>query len=309
MKKVIIDNPKCAITRACYYDPEVQRSYEQFAQSYGFIISACAPRDPKKKGRVESAVKYVKKNFLPLRNFNSLQDANKQLKLWVLDTAGQRTHGSTFEKPLTRFSETEQSQLKPLPSTTPEIAVYQKVTVYKNCHVRYQKCYYSAPHKLYNEALWLKATATMVTLYHEHESVAIHPRLFKPGECSTKHEHLPPNAKAFLERDASWCLDESKRIGEHTAKVVQLLLNDPVKDLLRAAQGIIKLSSRYGKIRLDAACARALHFGAANYSTIKSILVKGLDYQAIEQGEIFDQLSSVYQGKGIYQRSQNDIVH
>ena len=39
--KVIIDNPKCAITKACYYTPEVQRSYEELAQTYGFIISAC----------------------------------------------------------------------------------------------------------------------------------------------------------------------------------------------------------------------------------------------------------------------------
>ena len=54
VNKVIIDNAKCAITKACYYEPEVQRSYEEFAAAFGFIISACPPRDPQKKGRVES---------------------------------------------------------------------------------------------------------------------------------------------------------------------------------------------------------------------------------------------------------------
>lgn len=48
--KMIIDNTKCAITRACYYDPEVQRSYGDLAEGYGFLISPCPPRDPKKKG-------------------------------------------------------------------------------------------------------------------------------------------------------------------------------------------------------------------------------------------------------------------
>ena len=52
VSKVIVDNPKCAITTACYYDPQVQRSYEAFAQEYGFIISACPPREPKKKPHV-----------------------------------------------------------------------------------------------------------------------------------------------------------------------------------------------------------------------------------------------------------------
>jgi hypothetical protein len=67
--KLIIDNPKCAITKACYHDPTVQRAYEECAEGFGFIISACPPRDPQKKGRVESGVKYVKNNFVPLRTF------------------------------------------------------------------------------------------------------------------------------------------------------------------------------------------------------------------------------------------------
>ena len=63
-KKVIIDNPKCAITTACTRDPVVQRSYLDSAQGYGFMISPCPPREPQMKGRVESGVKYVKHSFL-----------------------------------------------------------------------------------------------------------------------------------------------------------------------------------------------------------------------------------------------------
>lgn len=120
--KLIIDNPKCAITKACYHNPVVQRSYEAFAQSYRFIISACPPYDPKKKGRVESGVKYLKRGFVPLRQLRGLVDANRQLRLWVMETAGNRTHGSTFEQPMKRFNETEKSKLKPLPDVRPEIA-------------------------------------------------------------------------------------------------------------------------------------------------------------------------------------------
>ena len=92
-KKIIIDNAKCAITKACYYDPVVQRAYADYAEGYGFIISACPPRDPQKKGRVESGVKYVKNNFVPLREFKSLANGNQQLIQWVLSEAGNRIHG------------------------------------------------------------------------------------------------------------------------------------------------------------------------------------------------------------------------
>ena len=48
-RRLTIDNPKCAITRACYHDPQVQRAYAECAEGYGFKIEPCPVRDPKKK--------------------------------------------------------------------------------------------------------------------------------------------------------------------------------------------------------------------------------------------------------------------
>jgi hypothetical protein len=309
VKKVIIDNPKCAITKACYHDMEVQRSYEAFAQDYGFIISACPPREPKKKGRVESGVKYAKKNFAPLRTFTSLQDANKQLKEWIIGVAGNRIHGSTFERPLTRFSDIEQHQLKSLPENLPEVAVWKKVSLYRDCHIRYLKGKYSAPYSLYGEELWVKVTATTVSIYHQHELKAIHTRTFIPGKFVTKQEHLPPNAQFYLKRDETWCLEQSQQIGPHCQFVIENLLTDPVRDLLRQAQSIIELSKSYGKTRLEKACQRAIAFNTGNYKTIKTILKEGLDYEQINDHDSFEKLSTVYQGQALYQRSIQGGIH
>jgi len=76
--RVVIDNAKCAITRGTT-DPEVQRTYGELAEGYGFRIDPCPPRDPRKKGRVEAGVKFTKRRFVPLREFRSLADANRQL--------------------------------------------------------------------------------------------------------------------------------------------------------------------------------------------------------------------------------------
>ncbi len=306
-KKIIIDNAKCAITKACYHDPVVQRSYGDCAEEYGFIISACPPYDPQKKGRVESGVKYVKNAFVPLRSFRNLVDANQQLRAWLLETAGNRIHGSTHEKPLTLF-ETERHLLKPLPDQPPELAVWEKVTVHGNCHVQFLKCHYSAPFRLVRQELWLRASETTVRLYRDHELVAVHPRLFKYGSKHSLNEHLPPNALAYCMRDPQWCLEQARRIGTHCEEVIQQLLVASVVDYLRGAQGIIGLQKKYGNARLDAACKRALSFQSGYYKTVKSILQQGLEYAPLPENKAFDALAEAYTGKGRFCRDTSTLL-
>lgn len=306
-KKITIDNAKCAITKACYHDPVVQRSYGDCAEGYGFIISACPPYDPQKKGRVESGVKYVKNAFIPLRSFKNMVDANQQLKSWILETAGNRIHGSTHEKPLTLF-ETEKHLLKSLPEQPPELSVWEKVKVHSNCHVQFLKCYYSAPFRLVKQELWLRASETTVRLYLEHEMVAVHPRLFKHGSRHSLDEHLPPNMLAYCMKDPQWCLEQASHIGPHCEQVIQQLLFASVVDYLRGAQGIIGLQKKYGNSRLDAACKRALSFQSGYYKTIKSILQQGLEYAPLSENQAFDALAEAYTGKGRFCRDTSTLL-
>ena len=300
--KVIIDNPKCAITRACYHDPQVQRSYGQLAEGYGFIISPCPPRDPKKKGRVESGVKYIKNNFMRLRTFRTLSDANGQLIDWVMKTAGNRTHGTTFQKPLNMFAETEKSLLKALPARPVQIAVWTRVKVHGNCHVQFEKAYYSAPFRLIRHQLWLKATDTTVSLYHDLKLVATHPRQKWAGQRSTVDEHMPPEALAHKMQDPQWCLKQARQIGPACHQLIRRLFGHKVLDHLRAAQGIIGLGKKYGPIRLEAACDRALHFDNIQYRAVKSILNKGLDQIPVTNWPNVIPLTAVYTGQGRFLR-------
>lgn len=308
-KKVIIDNAKCAVTKASYDNPELNKSYSEFAEAYGFIVSACPPRDPQKKGRVESGIKYIKSAFQPLRHFKSLQDANRQLKSWVLGDAGNRKHGTTFKKPLDVFEDTEKSALKALPETKPEIASWHKVKLYKDCHVRFEKIKYSAPFHLYHEHLWLQATASLIRIYHDNKLVSVHPRGFTEGAFVTKNEHLPPEAKYYFEKNPESCLDESKTIGPHCHLVIENLLNDKTRDLLRQAQRVLRLKNKYSLNRLEKACQRASAFASGNYETIHQILKSGLDYQAVTDNEILQTLNPVYLGYGKHQRQLNHSIH
>ena len=304
--KIIIDNAKCAITKACYHDPEVQRAYAECAEGYGFIISPCPPREPKKKGRVEAGVKYIKINFLPLREFDSLADGNAQLRQWILEEAGNRIHGTTRQKPLTAFHETERHLLKLLPAIPPDLAAWIKLKVHGDCHVQYQKNRYSVPYEFVHQALWIRISETTVRIYRDHEQLTLHPRLKGQGMRSTKMEHMPPNAQAYLMSDATWCRDEAKRIGPYCSRLIEALFADRVLDQLRAAQGIIGLKKQFGKERVNAACQRALRFNSLKYRTVKQILQQGLDYEPLPEEDAFDLLSAPYK-QGKYCRVINTI--
>ena len=304
--KITIDNAKCAITRACYRDPQVQRAYREYAEGYGFKIDACPPREPKKKGRVESGVKYIKRNFLPLRSFRDLTDANRQLQQWVLEEAGNRVHGSTHEKPLTRFA-TEQGLLAPLPDCPPEPATWAQVKVHRDAHVQFAKCLYSVPFQLMRQTLWLKAAPVTVRIYRDHELVATHPRLFKPGSRSTIEDHMPPEALAFKMRDPQWCLKQAKGVGSACHTLIRRLFADKVMENLRAAQGIVGLKQKYGAARLEAACQRALDFDNPRYGTVKTILKKGLDGLPTPE-QAFDSLADSYTGHGRFCRPTHTLL-
>jgi transposase len=281
-QRLIIDNPKCAITRACHTDPLVQRAYAECAEGYGFRIDPCPPADPQKKGIVEAGVKYVKGNFMPLRTFRDLADLNGQARTWVLEEAGRRIHGTTRRLPLDLFA-IEQPLLQPLPAVAPDLGSWHRVTVHRDCHVAHDRCLYSVPFTLVGKTLWLRASDAAVAIHEDYRLIATHPRGRRPGERSTVRDHLPPEAQRFFAHDRRWCLEQAAAVGSACADLVGQLLADRILERLRAAQGVIRLRDTYGAPRVEAACARALFHASPFYRTVKTILAGGFDQQPLPE--------------------------
>src|SRR5712664_1660782 len=85
-------------------------TFKQFADYWGFEPHLCRPYRAQTKGKVESGVKYFKRNFLPGRTFVDEQDLRTQLGQWQAEIADVRLHGTTHERPTDRFAR-EQSTL------------------------------------------------------------------------------------------------------------------------------------------------------------------------------------------------------
>jgi transposase len=80
---IVPDNAKTAIVKACFYDPQVNRTYADMAAHYGAALLPARPRKPRDKAKVESAVLIVERwllGRLRRRTFYSLAEVNAAIE-------------------------------------------------------------------------------------------------------------------------------------------------------------------------------------------------------------------------------------
>ena len=84
-------------------------------------------------------------------------------------------------------------------------------------------------------------------------------------------------------RYAGWTIErihkDAATIGPATAALCDLILDKRThpEQGFRSCLGILRLGKRYGDVRLEAACNRALRVRARSYRHVESILKNGLD--------------------------------
>lgn len=280
--RIVIDNLKAGIVKACFDDPQVQHAYGECAEHYGFRVAPCRPATPEHKGKVESGVHYVQRNFMAGRQLSDLAQANRDVRHWCLTTAGQRLHGTTKARPLDRYQETEAAALRPLPATPYDLVIWKEVKLHRDCHITFENAYYSAPFRLVGQRLRVQGGSQVVRIYtQDYELVATHDRAGQAGERITHPDHLPPEKLDGLYGDRASCLAVAQDIGPAAAEVVAALLADPIVDRLGTVRRLLKLRQRYADQRLEAACYRALRFGDPSYMTVKRILENGQEQQPL----------------------------
>jgi len=280
-KRVVLDNLKAAITKACWDDPQVQQAYRECAEHYGFLIAPCRVRTPEHKGKVEQGgVHYVKRNFLGGRTPTTLTQANTDVLGWCLSTAGERTHGTTKAQPLCQFEHIERGRLQPLPSAPYDLAIWKRAKLHRDCYVVFDNAFYSAPFRLIGQHVQVRGGSREVRIYTlDCQLVATHPRAQTAGERLTHPDHLPPEKLPGLLLEEEHCRVVACDIGPVTREVVEAILGDGVIDRRRTVLRLLGLRERYGDERLERACERALRFEAASYATVKRILHQEIDQQ------------------------------
>ena len=279
------DNLRSGVTKACYYDPEINASYAELARHYSTIILPTRTYRPRDKAAVEAGVLVVERWVLaPLRKlqFFSLAEVNKAIRQKVAELNERAFRGEpTSRREL--FEELERPALKPLPTQRYELAEWKKVTVNIDYHVEHRdissRRYYSVPYTLVHQKLELRATASIIEVFKAGRRVASHPREHGRRRYITDPAHMPPSHRAHLEWTPTRLVSWASTVSPHAAALAEKMLasRPHPEHSYRACLGLMNLAKRYGNERLGAACERALASGAISYTSVKSILAQNLD--------------------------------
>jgi transposase len=281
---IVPDNLKSAVVRAAFRpdDTSLNRSYRELARYYGFQVDPTPPRAPEKKGRVESAVKYVKNNFFKPRKPADVDMARTELSQWLQEIAGLRVHGTTGQQPLVRFEQQERSALKALPSTGYEPIVWLQAKVHPDCHLKVGPRLYSVPWRLVGAKLWVKATPDTVIVYGpDDHRVATHSS-HSQGSRTTVEAHLPEYRRDYRHRTREYWQERAAQLGEVVGDYIKEVFDsDDVLCQLRTVQGMVIHLEHFPQERAENACRRARFYGSYRLGELKSILRKGLDFESL----------------------------
>jgi transposase len=288
---VVPDQLKSAVVVPCRYEPGLQKTYEEFSKYYGTVILPARPAKPRDKAKIEVAVEIVERWILArLRHerFFSLAALNARIgeRLAELNARPMRLYRASRRE---LFERLDQPALRPLPAEPfvyGEWKVDARVSI--DYHVELDGHYYSVPYALIHELVDARLTVMTVELFHRGQRMAAHVRSFVRGRHTTDPAHMPKAHQRHLEWTPSRMINWARTIGAQTAALVEAILADRPhpEQGYRSCLGILRLATRYGDARLEAACGRAVAVGARSYRHVDSILKHGLDRLALPEAPL-----------------------
>src|SRR5216683_1636489 len=278
---VVPDNLKSGVTKACWYDPELNRSYAELAEHFSMAILPARPFHPRDKPAIEAAVQVTEHWILaPLRKrqFFSLAEGNAAVAEQLALVNDRPFRGQQVSR-RALFEELERAALQPLPSTRYELAEWKSAKVNLDYHVEFDTRYYSVPYQLAHEPVEVRATAHVVEVLHRNRRVTSHVREYGRRRFITKPEHMPAAHRAHLEWTPSKLVAWGASVGPAVAELITTILTTRPhpEHGYRACMGLKRLVKQYGGERVSAACQRALQINGASYTSVHSILKNGLD--------------------------------
>ena len=277
---VVPDNLKSGVSKACRYDPHLNPSYQQLSAHYQVAVIPTRPYKPKDKSKVEVSVQIVERWILArLRHhtFFSLAELNQCIRALLVEL-NQKPFKQLPGNRQQAFELLDKPTLRPLPKHPYRYVDIKPVKVNIDYHVQYEDHLYSVPHPYVGEDLELHAGDTLITLYFRQQSVASHPRSFRPG-TTTEPSHMPKRHQKHQQWTPGRLKNWAREIGPDVLQWVdtQLTTKDHPEQAYRVCLGLLNLSRQYPSERLNTACRIANKAGLLRLKQIKSILVSNRD--------------------------------
>jgi transposase len=279
---IVPDNAKTAIVKACFYDPQVNRTYADMATHYGAALLPTRPRKPRDKAKVEAAVLIVERwllGRLRRRTFYSLAEVNAAIEEMLTNLNEEQSIRRLGVTRRQLLEEVDRPALKALPVEPYEYCEWRLHRVGIDYHVEINAHYYSVPYRFARAEVEARLTVRGVEIFYRGERIAVHLRMSGNHKHTTTPEHMPSSHRRY----AGWTIErireDARKIGPATAALCEQILEarPHPEQGYRACLGIVRLAGPYGSERVEAAAERAIEIGAKTYGSVKSILDNKLD--------------------------------
>lgn len=177
-QEVVVDNMLTAVIERQGSLIRFNDAFLTFLIPFKMAPIACNPGAPHEKGKIETAIKYLRRNFWPLRTFTDLYDVNRQVRKWLDTVANVRVHRTTLKRPRDRFKDV---CLRPMPKLLPNCRETKTLKVYKDFAVRFDGNVYTTPPWAIGKHVTLKADGQTVVLFYQNKKIAVHNRCWQRG--------------------------------------------------------------------------------------------------------------------------------
>lgn len=274
-KEIVVDNMITAVTERQGSLIRFNEAFLDFLRHFAILPKACNVRSPHEKGKIEKSIHYIKQNFCPLRNFNSLSDVALQLTSWLNEIANVRVHKTTGDRPIDRFIK---ESLRSLPELLPDCRERYRLKVHRDFAVRFDGNCYTTPPWTIGKQVTLLADHYNVTIYNDDKVVAKHERCWNRNKRIEIEEHkeLVKKLQKKLWQDRTIAAFAS--CGEIARDYLNALsrANQPIK---KNIEKLIKLKSEYGTTSLLLVIKKALDHKAYGADYVENILYQEMTPQ------------------------------
>jgi len=188
---LLYDRMRTVVLGSSKGGPRLNPTFAAFAAYWGFTPRLCQPYRAQTKGKVESGVKYVKRNFVPGRVFRDLEDFNAQLAAWQAEVADVRIHGTTHQRPIDRFAEEARALVPTASQPSFLAAMVRDRVVADDWLVSIDGNRYSVPFALIAKTVQVVRQGGDWVIRHRGAVVAEHPVLAGRAQLSVHPEHGP----------------------------------------------------------------------------------------------------------------------
>lgn len=275
---IVPDCLKSAVTKADKYEPEINQTYNDFADHYNTVILPARALHPQDKSLAENFVRLAYQQiYAPLRNevFFSLEELNDAL--WEqLDKFNRKNFQSKDHSRQQVFDDVEKQQLKPLVKEHYDLKSFCKNKVQYNHHIylKEDKHYYSVPFQYTGKEVMITYTSRTVEVYHNNIRIALHKRNMYRYKYTTDDNHRPQNHKFVAEwtpqRFIKWARNISPEVEQLIIKVMDSRKHP--EQAYKACMGLLTLQKKYDKEDYIKACRKALSINNLTNKFIKNVL-------------------------------------